>query len=215
MTLINGVDYGYISDAQTRICAAIDAYRDRILYDKFIWNDKRWDCDQISRQNITGACTFVTLNGGLTPPGFVWRDYDNNNWSMSGIDMAQLGGALLAFTFAAYQVAWTHKSNVIAITDPNHILDVINYDFTAGWILASLTFSIIAVDISNSKFTIGGNVTEMFSPAAGFNVSGSTGNDGGYTVANASFDNLSPSSTTITIVETIADATVDGSIILA
>lgn len=133
MTIINGIDYGYLSEAHSSVTSAVDAYRNQILNDKFIWNGKQWDSSEVSRANINGACTIALLNGGNLPDGFIWRDYNNTNWPVTAADMGGMAAACATFTFTCYQVAWFHKSNLLGITDENQILDVLNYDYTIGW----------------------------------------------------------------------------------
>lgn len=133
MAIINGVDYGYLSVAQTNVCTNVDNYRNQILDDKFVYDGKIWDCTVSSKANINGACTIALLNGGNLPDGFIWRDYSNTNWPVTGAYMAGMAAACAVFTFTCYEVAWAHKANILAITDDNNILDIINYDYTTGW----------------------------------------------------------------------------------
>ena len=63
---------------------------------------------------------------------------------------------------------------------------------------------------AGGSFQIGGDFTADFVAGLAFTVSGSTGNDGSYTVASSSF---SGGLTTIVVNETISDGTADGSII--
>ncbi len=134
MTILDGVNYGAFTDVQSNITGAVDSYRDKILYDKFIWDGRVWDGSTTSRANINGACTIAILNGGNLPPGFIWRDYDNVNWPVTAADMGAMAAACAVFTFTCYQVAWYHKSNILAFTDEgDNILDVISYDYTIGW----------------------------------------------------------------------------------
>lgn len=215
MTILNGIDYGNFSDVQLNISIAIDAYRDKILYNKFTWNNNRWDCDTVSRQNISGACTFVLQNGNNVPPGFVWRDFDNVNHPVSASDMQGLGNALLAFTFTAYGVAWYHKSTITAITDETQILDVLNYDYTVGWPDESLSYAVTSATPGSSEFQVSTDVTSKLATSPKIMVTGSTGNNGAYTVVSCSFDNADPGTTTIVVNETIVSSTGDGNVVIS
>lgn len=108
----------------------INDLRDQYLYDRFIYDGKRWDCDDVSRGNINGVLTTGLLNSGALQPGMVWRDYDNNNWSVDFAYMANMSAALATFTNSVYQNSWTHKANVDALTT---IQDVITYDYSTNW----------------------------------------------------------------------------------
>lgn len=68
---------------------------------------------------------------------------------------------------------------------------------------------IYAVDKSNKKFTVEGDFVSTYSLCPQFLVQNSTGNDGWYTNGGVSLDS---GNTVITVVETISDSTVDGTI---
>lgn len=70
------------------------------------------------------------------------------------------------------------------------------------------TFSITDVDQGTQTFTIAGSHEAAFQPTNGFVVSGSTGNDGFYTVVSAT---ETGGNTEIVTVQALPDATVDGS----
>jgi hypothetical protein len=80
----------------------------------------------------------------------------------------------------------------------------------AGWSVTTNTASlpITGVNQVGKTFTVAGNQTSYFPTGSTFTVSGSTGNDGTYTVVSATFG----TSTDVVVVEAIPDATVDGSI---
>lgn len=72
-----------------------------------------------------------------------------------------------------------------------------------------MSFAIVGVSSgANGTFSIAGDQTPLFVAGYKFKVFGSTANDGEYTVQSASFS----TNTDIIVVETIADGTVDGSI---
>lgn len=71
--------------------------------------------------------------------------------------------------------------------------------------------NIVAVDDTEGQFSISGDHTTEFAAGTDFNVVGSTGNDGGYTVASVEYTG---GATVITVEadQTVPDATVDGQI---
>lgn len=70
---------------------------------------------------------------------------------------------------------------------------------------------ITALNQGTPSFTVAGDHTDVLTPASTFDVSGSTGNDGTYTVVGSAFG---AGSTVVTVVEAIPDATVDGTIVV-
>lgn len=70
-------------------------------------------------------------------------------------------------------------------------------------------FAITAVNQGAQSFTIAGDHAADYPAGVSFDVSGSTGNDGGYTVVSSTFG---AGSTVIVTVEAISDATADGAI---
>lgn len=108
----------------------INALRDKIQYDHFKYDGKKWDARPEARALITGASALAIANGGNLPPNFLYRDYDNYNWPMTGTQMIQLGAALFDFTGHCYQVSWIHKY-CVGIATTKEELDA--YDYTVGW----------------------------------------------------------------------------------
>lgn len=72
-------------------------------------------------------------------------------------------------------------------------------------------FAITAVAPANDTFTIAGDQTTYFGVGVPFVVSGSTGNDGTYTVQSSVYG----TSTVISVLESVDDPTADGSILVA
>ena len=77
---------------------------------------------------------------------------------------------------------------------------------TTGW---KVSHSITGVSTGNDTFTISGNQLDDFLPGVEFEVTGSTGNDGTWTVESISYDGTD---TTITAEEDISNSTADGNI---
>jgi hypothetical protein len=69
--------------------------------------------------------------------------------------------------------------------------------------------AIAAVSTSNKEFAVAGDITGYVKPGYQMSVTGSTGNDGDYTISFASY---SAPNTTLTVAENVPDATVDGNI---
>jgi hypothetical protein len=72
--------------------------------------------------------------------------------------------------------------------------------------------SITGVDDGAGTFTVGGDVSGLLATGEIITVTGSTGNDGDYTVDSVSYDSNNDE-TTITVQESVPDATADGKII--
>ena len=72
-------------------------------------------------------------------------------------------------------------------------------------------YSITAVNTGSKQFTIAGDRRRYFNVGGGFSVTGSTGNDGDYTVASLA---LSGGNTLIVVNETVASAVADGAVTL-
>lgn len=72
--------------------------------------------------------------------------------------------------------------------------------------------AITGVDDTAGTFTVGGDVSALLATGDIFTVTGSTGNDGEYTVDSISYDSNNDE-TTITVKETISDSTADGKVI--
>jgi len=72
--------------------------------------------------------------------------------------------------------------------------------------------SITGVDDTAGTFTVSGDVSTLLATGDIFTVTGSTGNDGEYTVDSLSYDSNNDE-TTITVKESIPDTTADGKVI--
>lgn len=69
--------------------------------------------------------------------------------------------------------------------------------------------SVVGVDTSSDTITVGGDVASLLATGDIFTVTGSTGNDGEYTVDSTSYDSTNDD-TTITVKESVDDGTADG-----
>lgn len=75
---------------------------------------------------------------------------------------------------------------------------------------STTTTSVAGVDTTADTFTFSGDVTADFPQGTRFEISGSTGNDGSYTVSSTSYDSTADT-TTVSVYESIGDGTADGS----
>lgn len=69
--------------------------------------------------------------------------------------------------------------------------------------------SVTGVDTSGDTITVGGDAASLLATGDIFTVTGSTGNDGEYTVDSTSYDSTNDE-TTITVKESVGDGTADG-----
>lgn len=81
------------------------------------------------------------------------------------------------------------------------------YTIVSGTFIASASEAITAVNQGAHRFTVAGDHTADYPDGTPLTVSGSTGNDGTYTIASVT---LSSGNTLIVVNEAIADATADG-----
>jgi len=100
----------------------IEADRDQAIANGVSWNDYVWDCDEVSRSNLTGVV--ASFNAGVPlPDNFIWRTKDNQNVLISGEEAVQLGSAMLAHVNNAYQESWNRKADVDAATTEEQVND--------------------------------------------------------------------------------------------
>jgi hypothetical protein len=75
--------------------------------------DYTWDCDAMSRDNLTATVTAVNASIPL-PQGFTWRTHDNQDVPMDGPALVALAAAMLAQVQLAYVASWQRKAAVDA-----------------------------------------------------------------------------------------------------
>ncbi|TFG98567.1 hypothetical protein E4H12_05675 [Candidatus Thorarchaeota archaeon] len=105
------------------------------------------------------------------------------------------------------QVALGYAPLVEPTTDGTNLWQVM-VKGAAGSFISTYAITAVVTGVGG-VFTVAGDVTQNFNPGYKFTVSGSTGNDGVYTVASSLFT----ASTAITVVENVPDGTVDGIVI--
>lgn len=116
-------------DAEAKVHAMINNFRDGMFNNYFTYNGSRWNCDDVSRQNIIGVIVMAILNGGQLPPGFIFRDYDNVNHVVTGPEIIGMGIKMLSFLSGVYQASWQHKASIEAMTDPIALQE---YDYASS-----------------------------------------------------------------------------------
>jgi hypothetical protein len=128
-------------------------------------------------------------------------DYNNTNLGPLLVKRALDGGAILIFSRTGHYTDPTDKATLegdkasIIIQDVTTVAEAITgVDQTGG---AGTNF-----------FTVAGDLTAKFVTGITFAISGSTGNDGTFTVVSSVFG----TSTDIVVAEVIADVTVDGNV---
>jgi len=80
-------------------------------------------------------------------------------------------------------------------------------------LIPRLEWTIVAVDTTGDTVTVDGDVTSEVSAPDQIQITGSTGNDGIYTVTNVAYDVNANGNTTITVSGNIGDSTADGTVI--
>lgn len=206
------LDEARLTLAQVEICTAINSFRSSWMGDHMSWNNHRWNCDRSSVSNLTGLILLTSQNSSIT--NIVYRDYDNINVTMTAAMLQGLSAAIFTFFTSCYEVCWNYKAQVNALTSYDAVMA---FNYTSGWPPTGLSIPIAAVP-SLSQFEIANDYTAVFTdpavPAVSFNVTGSTTNNGTYTVASVAYD-ASVNMTIIAVNETIPSTAVNGSIYIA
>lgn len=127
--LIEVKDTRELSEEKEKIKLIINDYRDLILKSGMTWNNIKWDTNEISRQNINGIVTGITI-GLPIPEPILWRDYNNITRQLSKNELIELAGSLLFFVQTCYEISWYHKNN---IDNLNTIEELDMYDYKSGW----------------------------------------------------------------------------------
>lgn len=91
-------------------------------------NSNVWDTRPVDIANINGVCTLIAL--GVVTTSVTWRDKNNENHTMTPVQMIQLAAGMAVYIQTCYGVSWYHKENVNAISD---IPNVLYYDINVGW----------------------------------------------------------------------------------
>uniref|UniRef100_A0A6M3KR34 Uncharacterized protein n=1 Tax=viral metagenome TaxID=1070528 RepID=A0A6M3KR34_9ZZZZ len=129
-----------------------------------------------------------------SPAGVVF--YNNTNWLNPDIDLDN-------------PLKLLEKANIPLPLGGDGLPLLGNYkvDYQVRYSPVLRSYPIINVDLVNNKIKISGDLVVEALAAYNFNINGSTGNDGGYSVSDISLDG---GNTSIKFVEQLLDATVDG-----
>jgi hypothetical protein len=98
----------------------LNTRRERFLKTGFWYQGYLYDCDDISRTNVTGACAGILLGEDL-PSGFTWRDKNNNNHPFDTARMKHFALQMLKWITTVYQTSWYVKEQIQAMTDAEAI----------------------------------------------------------------------------------------------
>lgn len=107
----------------------ISMVREAKNYQPISYDGALFDADELGQRNIQAWVN--TINAGTNPPaGFVWRDFDNADHPADAAFIIGLNNAIVDRGTNLYQVSWSKKAAVEALTT---VQDVIDYDATSGW----------------------------------------------------------------------------------
>lgn len=120
-----------LTESQDKMCGLVNNYRDSLMLSYFTYAGAQWNSDPQSVQNIMGTCMLAMMNGNNLPPGFMWRDYNNNMHVVTGMFMYGMLASGGMFQTLVYQGSWEHKAAILTIQDP---IAVQEYDYmTTLW----------------------------------------------------------------------------------
>ena len=124
-TLDNLMLSAYQADATDQV----NNYRTKWLASGYTYHSSVFGSDPTSMANITGTMAYIAIGAPL-PPGFTWRDENNNNIPFTAAGFGSFYASCVGWVNLIYNVSWQHKNNISAITS---ISGVIAYDYTYGW----------------------------------------------------------------------------------
>lgn len=123
------LDAGMVTCAQNYMRIQINNYRNLILSSGYTdSNGITWSTAAVDIQNLAGVVSLISV--GIVTGNQTWRDDNNVNHTMTPAQLVALAAEIGGFTAAVYQVSWTHKSNIEALTSASAVLA---YDYTTGW----------------------------------------------------------------------------------
>ena len=109
--------------------AEINVLREQTFYSGFLDSEgNRWSSTPVDIANINAVCTLVAV--GAVTENQTWRDYNNNDHSLSPQGLIMLAAQMAVFGKTCYATAWSHKGNIDALTK---VSDISDYDITTGW----------------------------------------------------------------------------------
>jgi hypothetical protein len=129
--LISLVDDRDINDVKVNKWNQINVFREVVLNRGLWYLGYLWNTDERSRQNITGVTAGIAAGIGL-PPGFTWRDMNNNNVPFTTTNTVTLAGLTMAYVNMVYNASWEMKNEVDALTTVEEI-DAYSIPDNANW----------------------------------------------------------------------------------
>lgn len=103
-----------LAEAKAAKKRQIEAERDVACEQPVTALGRTWDADKRSQELLASA---ITLAQAGAPLPTVWRDYGNDNMSVTGIaDLLAISGVIAQQVQAAYATSWARKAAVDAAT---------------------------------------------------------------------------------------------------
>lgn len=118
----------FVIEARRQKRETINDFRNQKIYGGFEHNNITWGTSPTDIQNLNAVCTLIAV--GAITSDVTWRDANNINHLLTPTDIVTLAATLGTFVGTCYQVSWTHKANIDALTTMN---EIITYDFSQGW----------------------------------------------------------------------------------
>lgn len=112
-----------------RLCAAVDAERDRRAGQPVLYKGHLFDAGAVSLAAIRGWQAQIAA-GSPVPADFVWRDANNISHPAGAEFINGLGAALSVLDFKLRKAAWAHKQAIRALSI---VSDVDAYDMSHNW----------------------------------------------------------------------------------
>lgn len=110
-----------LEEAKNRKKEAIEAERDEKCFLPVSVHGRQWQADKRSQELLVAA---ITLAQAGCPLPAVWRDLDNNDMPVDGIDdLVAISAAIAAQVQAAYAESWQRKAAVDAAQTIEQIND--------------------------------------------------------------------------------------------
>lgn len=92
----------------------------------------KFDADGRAQRNVQAWQIQITA-GVAIPPGFMWRDADNQEHPADAAFINGLGAAITMRGTQLYRASWAHKASIQALADSGDGTSLLAYDITTGW----------------------------------------------------------------------------------
>ena len=114
------------------------------------------------------------------------------------------------------EAQWVFELNTnLPVSRTIKYYDIKNYQFSVDAttdVCSIYTYPIVAIDTTNNRVGISGDQTLFATEGRTFTITGSTGNNGTYTIISSSFDVVT--NATYIVVDNVTNATVDGTVMI-